>query len=228
MVIPTLNEADSIARTIAGVEPNERREVIVVDGGSVDDTVAIAKSLGARVIDGLPPKASQMNLGASMAAGEALFFLHADSRPPDRFDARILQCLREPGVAAGAFTLRIDSPEPGLRLIERLADFRSRRMGMPYGDQGIFLSSRVFHQIGGFPPIPIMEDFELIRRLRKKGRIAILPAPVVTSPRRWLNFGILKTTLINQIVIAAYLMGVSPQSIARVYRREKGVAGGRH
>ncbi len=223
IIIPTMNEANRIARTIAEVEPGDNREVIVVDGGSDDDTAAIARSLGARVFDGSPPKGSQMNLGASKASGEALLFLHADTRLPDRFDARILECLHEPGVAAGAFELRIDSPKPGLRLIERLANFRSHRMGMPYGDQGIFISAGVFRRIGGFPVIPIMEDFELMRRLKKKGTIATLTAPVVTSPRRWTNMGVLKTTIINQVVIAAHLLGVPPDVTARLYRREKGL-----
>ncbi len=227
IIIPTLDEAVRIARTIDDVEPGDHREVIVVDGGSEDDTAAIARSMGARVLDGSPPKASQMNLGASEAAGEALLFLHADTRLPDRFDARILECLHKPDVVAGAFELRIDSPEPGLRLIERLANFRSRRMGMPYGDQGIFISAGAFRRIGGFPDIPIMEDFELMRRLKKKGTIATVSAPVVTSPRRWTKLGVLKTTIINQLVIAAHLIGAPPDLTARLYRREKGVSGSR-
>ena len=97
-------------------------------------------------------------------------------------------------------------------------------MKTPYGDQAIFILSLVFHQVGGFPDIPIMEDFELIRRLRKQGEIATLPVPVSTSPRRWQNLGILKTTLINQLVIATYFMGVAPEVIARRYHRSKGVS----
>jgi hypothetical protein len=95
---------------------------------------------------------------------------------------------------------------------------------MPYGDQAIFMLSEVFHQMGGFPAMPIMEDFELIRRLQKKGDVITVPEPVVTSPRRWLNHGILKTTLINQLIVLSYYMGITPENIARLYCRSKGIS----
>jgi len=199
----------------------------VVDGGSNDDTVGIAKSLGARVITSAPPRARQMNRGAAQATGDVLVFLHADTRLPEKFEDFIFNSFKQPGMVAGAFQLRIDSPMPGLRLIERLTNWRSRCLKTPYGDQTIFISSRVFHQVGGFPDIPIMEDFELVRRLRKQGEIATLPVPVSTSPRRWQSLGILKTTLINQLVIATYFLGIAPEVIARWYRRSKGVSGRR-
>jgi len=132
---------------------------------------------------------------------------------------------RKPGVVAGAFELRIDSPASSLRFIERIANWRSRCLNMPYGDQAIFMFSKVFHQMGGFPKIPIMEDFELIRRLRKKGDVVTLHQPAVTSPRRWLNHGILKITLIHQLIVVSYFMGISPDTIARRYRRGKGIPG---
>jgi hypothetical protein len=111
-----------------------------------------------------------------------------------------------------------------LRLIERLANWRSDSLRTPYGDQAIFISSKLFHQVGGFPIIPIMEDFELVRRLRKRGKLVTLQIPVYTSARRWKNLGIFKTTLINQMVIAAYFMGISPNIISRWYQRKKGTA----
>ena len=224
VIIPAINEADNIANTIESIGPGDKKEVIVVDGGSNDDTVGIAKSLGARVINSLPLRARQMNQGASEATGDVLLFLHADTRLPERFEEFVLNSFKQPGTVAGAFELRIDSDIPALRLIERLANWRSRCLKTPYGDQAIFILSLVFHQVGGFPDIPIMEDFELIRRLRKQGEIATLPVPVSTSPRRWQNLGILKTTLINQLVIATYFMGVAPEVIARRYHRSKGVS----
>jgi rSAM/selenodomain-associated transferase 2/rSAM/selenodomain-associated transferase 1 len=224
IIIPAINEADNIANTIESIGPGDKKEVIVVDGGSNDDTVSISKSLGARVITSAPPRARQMNRGAAQATGDVLVFLHADTRLPEKFEDFIFNSFKQPKMVAGAFELRMDSPMPGLRLIERLANWRSRFLKMPYGDQAIFISSRVFHQIGGFPVIPIMEDFELVRRLQKQGKIVTLPVPVFTSPRRWQNFGILKTTLINQLVIAAYVMGIAPEVIARRYGRSKGVS----
>jgi len=223
VIIPAINEADNIAKTIKSIGPGNKKEVIVVDGGSNDDTVGIAKSLGARVITSAPPRAWQMNRGAAQATGDVLLFLHADTRLPERFEEFVLNSFKQPGTVAGAFDLRIDSDIPALRLIERLANWRSRCLKTPYGDQAIFILSRVFRQVGGFPDIPIMEDFELVRRLRKQGEIATLPVPVSTSPRRWQNLGILKTTLINQLVIATYFMGVAPEVIARRYGRSKGV-----
>jgi hypothetical protein len=224
IIIPAINEADHIANTLESIGHGNKKEVIVVDGGSKDDTVRIAKSLGANVITSTPPRARQMNRGADQATGEVLVFLHADTRLPEKFEDVIFNSFKEPNMVAGAFELRMDSPTPGLRLIERLANWRSRYLKMPYGDQAIFVSSKLFHELGGFLDIPIMEDFELIRRLQQKGNIILLPVPVFTSPRRWQNFGIVKTTLINQLVIASYVMGIRPEVIARWYSRSKGIS----
>ena len=224
VVIPALNEAENIAETLLSISHENNIQVIVADGGSQDNTVSIAQSLGAKVINVLPPRSKQMNRGAAEANGDVLLFLHADTRLPKNFDRLVLRSLAQPGIAAGAFELRIDTPTPGLRLIERIANWRSRCLRTPYGDQGIFMLTRVFHAAGGFSDFPIMEDFELIRRLRKKGKVITLSAPVFTSSRRWQNFGILKTTLINQLIIIAYYMGIPPDTIARLYRRKKGIS----
>jgi len=225
VIIPALNEAPDIADTLASIGNEDNREVIVVDGGSTDNTVSIAKAMGAKVIQGSPPRSRQMNQGAGAASKDILLFLHADTLLPENFNRYVLSVLEHPGVAAGAFELRIDSPVPYLRFIECMSNWRSRCLKMPYGDQAVFMFSNVFHQMGGFPNIPIMEDFELIRRLRKKGDVVTLPQSVITSPRRWLNHGILKTTLINQLVVISYFMGISPATITRLYRRGKGISG---
>jgi rSAM/selenodomain-associated transferase 2/rSAM/selenodomain-associated transferase 1 len=219
IIIPALNEAENISNTLTNIDPSINSEIIVVDGGSHDSTVMFARSLGAKVISGLPPKARQMNSGAEIATGDVLLFLHADTLLPKNFDEYILESLDRPGIVAGAFELSIDSPIPALKLIESLANWRSRRLRLPYGDQAIFVQSKLFQQMGGFPNIPIMEDFQLMRCLRKKGEIVTLPVSVSTSPRRWEKLGILKTTLINQLVIVAYLTGIAPDVIARWYRR---------
>ena len=130
------------------------------------------------------------------------------------------------GFCAGAFKLGINSDAPALRFIERVANWRSHFFQMPYGDQALFVLRDLFYEIGGFPDFPIMEDFELIRRLRRRGKITILPESVHTSPRRWLNFGIFKTWLLNQIILSAYCLGVSPQRLSQWYGREKSKSDG--
>jgi rSAM/selenodomain-associated transferase 2 len=223
VIIPTLNEADHIGPLLDQLGRVSDLEIIVVDGGSGDATVAAARRAGARVIETSPGRARQMNQGAAAARGRLLFFLHADSRLPRGFDNLIRQSLAAPGVSAAAFRLAIDAPGAGLRFVEFWANLRSRHLQMPYGDQGLGLTTARFRQAGGFPDLPIMEDFELVRRLRARGRIAILPAGIRTSPRRWRNLGVGRTTLINQTIVCAYLAGVSPQKLARIYRRSRGI-----
>ncbi len=218
IIIPVLNEAAAIAQTLAAAQQTSQAEIIVVDGGSQDDTVAIAQSAGAKVIMSAPGRAQQMNAGAKVAAGEVLLFLHGDTLLPPEFATQIRQALISPGVIAGAFALKIDSAVPGIRLMERLVNWRSRSLQMPYGDQAIFLRAKTFHSVGGFADLPIMEDFELMRQLKKKGAIAIVSEPVITSGRRWERLGLLRTTLINQAVILAYFLGVSRDRLARWYR----------
>ncbi|MEH1792967.1 TIGR04283 family arsenosugar biosynthesis glycosyltransferase [Nostoc sp.] len=221
IIIAAINEARNIKETIATTQSRLNIEVILVDGGSQDDTVAIAQSLGVKVISSSPGRAVQMNAGAVASGGEILLFLHADTRLPTGFDEMICTALQQPGTVAGAFNLRIDAPLLSLRWVELGVKWRSHFCQMPYGDQAIFLTKESFQQIGGFPELPIMEDFELIRRLKPIGRIVIIPTPVLTSARRWLQKGVFKTTLLNQLVIIAYLLGVSPKRIRSWYRREK-------
>ncbi|MHC5822327.1 MAG: TIGR04283 family arsenosugar biosynthesis glycosyltransferase [Nostoc sp.] len=221
IIIPTLNEAGNIKEAIATTQPSTNIEIIVVDAGSEDGTVEIAQSLGVKVISSSPGRAVQMNAGALAASGDILLFLHADTRLPTGFDEMIRTALQQPGTVAGAFNLRIDASLLSLRWVEWGVNVRSHFYQMPYGDQAIFLTKAVFQQMGGFPELPIMEDFELMRRLKRTGCIVIIPTPVVTSARRWLQKGVFKTTLLNQLVIIAYLLGVSPERICRWYRREK-------
>ncbi len=225
IIIPVLNEAATIARTLSHLEGGDNLEVIVVDGGSIDETAELAGSRGAKVIQSNPGKAVQMNTGAAAAAGDILVFLHADTLLPEDFSHQIVSALNQNGVAAGAFRLTIDSSGAGIRIIERMANLRSRFLRLPYGDQALFMKKSLFKEIRGFPDLPIMEDFILVRRLKRKGKILIVPAAVVTSPRRWLNLGIFKTWLINQLIIIAYYLGIPPERLTRLYRREKGKSG---
>jgi rSAM/selenodomain-associated transferase 2 len=219
IIIPALNEAESLGSRLPHLVSSQGLEVIVVDGGSIDRTVDTAKALGAKVLRSSPGKAAQMNAGAQAARGDILLFLHADTRLDPGFVGQVQHALSQPGVAAGAFRLAIDGKGFGLRLIEWLANFRSGVLQVPYGDQGIFVRADLFAAVGGYPTLPIMEDFELVRRLKRKGRIRILPLPATTSPRRWKKLGILRTTAINQAIIIGYLLGLDPQKLAAWYRK---------
>jgi rSAM/selenodomain-associated transferase 2 len=217
VIIPALNEVENVADTISAIRAVPGVEIIVVDGGSGDGTPDLAENYGATVLRTGPGRARQMNHGAEQARGEVFLFLHADTWLPPGFETAIREALAEPGAVAGAFELHIDAPGRSLRLIDRAANWRSRRLGMPYGDQGVFLPARVFREMGGFPDLPIMEDYELMRRLRKKGRIVIPRFHSLASPRRWLRVGPWRNTLINQVIILGYHLGVSPSRLAALY-----------
>ncbi|GAB4184802.1 MAG: TIGR04283 family arsenosugar biosynthesis glycosyltransferase [Coleofasciculaceae cyanobacterium] len=229
IIIPVLNEASTIQETLTRLQAVPEIEVIVVDGGSRDDTVALAKECSQRVapssefkvISAAAGRACQMNAGAAVATGDILLFLHADTHLPSEFDTLVRQALQNPGTVAGAFELRINADLKGLRLIETIVNVRSRIFSMPYGDQALFLKATTFHDLGGFPDLPIMEDFELMRCLKRQGRIAIVPASVLTSGRRWQTLGVVKTTLINQLIIAGYFLGIPPVHLAHWYRKKR-------
>lgn len=223
VIIPTLNEAANLVATLAPLRGVTGLEVIVADGGSTDATVALAEAAGVRVVVVPPGRAGQQNGGAVLATGEILLFLHADTSLPEGFAEAVRSCLAQPGVVAGAFRLGIAGEGWRLRLIERLANRRSRWLKMPYGDQGLFMRRESFAAVGGFPTQEIMEDFELIRRLKKRGKVALLELSVRTSARRWQRLGVPRTTMINQLVILGYFLGVAPARLAGWYR---GAAGG--
>lgn len=221
IIIPALNEASRLGAAVERTHNASNVERILVDGGSQDGTAQRAESLGLQVLVTSPNRARQMNLGAGAAGGEILLFLHADTLLPAGFDQYVRQALDQDGVVGGAFALHLDRPELSLRIIEKAANWRSRRLQFPYGDQAIFLSAPMFEEIGGFQEIPILEDFDLVRRLRRRGRVITVPASVTTSARRWKQLGIWQTTLTNQAVIVAYLLGVNPGRIARWYYRRR-------
>lgn len=221
VVIPALNEAGQLEETLSVPARNPGVEIILVDGGSTDATAAIARAAGVRTLMARPPRSIQMNAGAAAASADTLLFLHADTRLPCDFQEQVRRTLAHPEVAAGAFHLAIDGDRKSLRVIERVANWRSSFLQMPYGDQAIFLRRDAFWELGAFPPIPLMEDFELVQRLKCRGRIALAHGKVVTSARRWLQLGTIRTWLINQLIIGAYYARVSPQRLARWYRHKK-------
>ena len=222
VIIPTINEAENISFSLARIPKTPFIEVIVADGGSRDGTPDLAASWGARVLSSPRGRARQMNTAAREAKGEILLFLHADTRLPEGFTDQVCRILSRPEISAGAFQLKFDPPLPGLGIIERLANWRARAWQLPYGDQTLFLRAERFKAMGGFSEIPIMEDVDLIRRLGRQGPVVIAPVPVMSSSRRWKNSGVLKTSLKNQIILAAYWAGISPDRLSRWYHKESG------
>ncbi|MDY6783690.1 MAG: TIGR04283 family arsenosugar biosynthesis glycosyltransferase [Cyanobacteriota bacterium] len=219
IVIPTLNEARTLEKTIDRAQTGSNVEIIVVDGGSQDPTVEIARSRGVQtIVSPQPGRAAQMNAGGAIATGNILLFLHADTHLPPEYDKAVRAALSQPHVVAGAFELNIDSSLPSLRWVEKMVSARSRFLQLPYGDQALFLQTSLFEELGGFPNFPIMEDFEFVRHLKRRGKIAIVPTAVLTSPRRWLKLGVFRTTFINQAIVFGYFLGIPPTQLRRWYR----------
>ena len=214
VVIPALNEARHLEDVLLVLRDAKNVETIVVDGGSRDQTVEIAEQHGCRLLRCSPGRARQMNAGAEAATGSILVFLHADTRLPAGFDTAVRTILQESSVLAGGFRLGIDAPGLLFRILEWTANLRASWLGMPYGDQALFLRKETFAGLGGFSELPIMEDFEFVKRLRRLGSIRIVPLPAITSARRWQELGIWRTTWINQKIVLGYYFGVSPQRLA--------------
>ena len=220
VVIPSLNEENYIHRAILSATDRDA-EVIVTDGGSIDGTVRLAESLGARVIHCAPGRARQQNCGASAAKGENLLFLHADTRLPEGYVSQVFETLMAPWPVMGAFRFKTDFRSSLMRLVEWVTHLRSRYLRRPYGDQAIFMKKAIFEKAGGFPVVPIGEDLFLVRHLSKHEnvQVAMAAGAVVTSGRRWKTLGPLKTTWINQLMLMGMAMGISLQTLSRLYRR---------
>ncbi|MBC8207584.1 glycosyltransferase family 2 protein [Methanococcoides sp. SA1] len=216
IIVPTLNEAGNIPG-LAGLQETAS-EIIIADGGSTDQTRELARAAGLTVLKTKGGRGCQQNEGARFARGTILLFLHADTRLPSNFAQTISSCLNDDQVIAGAFSLKIDGDGTGLRFIEQLANLRSRLLQLPYGDQAIFMRRTDFFRYGPFPEVPIMEDYILMRQLTRTGKIKTMNQQVTTSSRRWQRLGLIRTTLINQLMIAGYTMGISPARLASLYR----------
>ena len=221
VIIPAIDEAENIEAALKSAGRGTNIEIIVTDGGSVDDTRTIAHEYDATVLDSAPGRAIQMNTGARHASGDILLFLHADTLLPSGYDDMVRMVCRDSSMVCGAFELQIESTMKFLRIIEKTIQFRSKWLQMPFGDQALFMKADIFREAGGFPEMPIMEDYELVKRLKRKGMITIVPSKVRTSARRWETVGFWRTTFINQLIIAAYTLGVSPSRLYRWYYRDK-------
>jgi rSAM/selenodomain-associated transferase 2/rSAM/selenodomain-associated transferase 1 len=216
VIIPALNEARQLPRTLdAAASPDA--EIIVSDGGSTDDTVAIASALGARIVSGRRGRAGQQNRAAAAARGEVLLFLHADTRLPDNYVEHVFDILMDRRTRLGAFRFATDLHSPVMRWIAFFTNLRADWLKLPYGDQGLFLRQPDFAAVGGFPEVPIAEDLYLVRRMSRRGRIALATAAAVTSGRRWRRLGPTRTTLINTILTVGILAGVAPGRLAPLY-----------
>ena len=218
VIIPVLNEQATIVDTLLCLQALRERgnEVIVVDGGSRDATRSLATAYADTVITAPKGRGTQLNQGAAQAQGHALLFLHADTRAPRDVDCRILQALAG-GCGWGRFDVSLSGRHPLLRVVERLMNLRSRWTGIATGDQGIFVSSELFHRLGGFPEQPLMEDIAFSRELKKVTRPHCLRTRLITSSRRWEQQGIVATILRMWTLRLAYYLGVPAGTLARRY-----------
>lgn len=222
IVLPTRNAGAHLARTLAAIEKKAAgldHECIVADGRSTDDTAEVAKRFGATFLAlAEPGRGSQLREGAAAARGEWLFFLHADSELQNGWAEAIKAFIEKPENyhVAAAFRFALASEKPAARRIERLVHWRNRVFGLPYGDQGLLLSRALYDEIGGFSPIPIMEDVELVRRLGR-ARLVLLDVPLVTSAERYEKEGYWRRPLRNFFCLALYFLGVSTERLRRLY-----------
>ncbi len=215
-VIPALNEEKWIAASIRAARAAGIDEVIVSDGGSSDQTLAIARECAARVLTGETMRARQLNRGAEAATSDAVVFVHADTLLPLGAARAIADALQSHGF--GGFRLRFAESDPKLLIAAMMINARTALTKSPWGDQSQFILRRQFLDDGGFREIPIMEDYELAIRMKRRGSTTLLPLHVITSGRRFLEKGLWKTAAINWRMIAAYRLGADPEELAKMYR----------
>jgi len=218
IIIPVLNEAGCILDILRELQAlrAQGHEVILVDGGSCDETIALAQPLVDQLLPAPAGRALQMNVGAKVASGRVFWFLHADTRVPDKAARLIIEALQDAG-SWGRFDVRLSGDGFLLRLVERMMNWRSRFTGVATGDQGIFVSRELFEAVGGFAELPLMEDIDLSRRLKSEQWPVCLRDTLTTSSRRWEQKGVLRTVALMWYLRLAYFLGVSPARLAMRY-----------
>lgn len=217
VVIPALNEENRIGDAVASALEAGASEVIVSDGGSSDSTLSEARKAGASVVSVPGPRGRQLNEGAASAEGDVLAFVHADTTLPRDAGAAIGEAMKE-GIEFGGFRLRFVEPSVRLSIAAAMINLRTSLTKCPWGDQAQFIRRDVFEEVGRFREIPIMEDYELAVRMKKRGRTVVLDARVLTSGRRFLEKGVLRTAFINWRIITAWHLGADPKELAELYR----------
>ncbi|MGE3977609.1 MAG: TIGR04283 family arsenosugar biosynthesis glycosyltransferase [Nitrospira sp.] len=222
VIIPTLNEEKTIRQTLSYLPMAEILDAIIVDGGSTDQTISIAEvfcaeASNARIVTAPAGRARQMNEGAKAGRGDILLFLHADTRLPAEATLMIEEALTDPAVVGGRFDVTFDSRSAVGTMISTLMNRRSRLSGIATGDQALFVRRHVFEQLGGFADIPLMEDIEFSRRLKRTGQMVALHQKVTTSFRRWEQQGPLRTILLMWALRFMYWVGVSPHRLKNFY-----------
>lgn len=227
-IVPTLNEQSFIRKTLSDLRNLSgpiQIEVVVVDGGSQDQTVMLAEPLCDQLLSRSPGRALQMNQGASVAKGEWLLFLHADTQLPEDFTILWRDQVVSGGCDWGRFDIRLNGDQRMFRLIEKMINLRSRLTGIATGDQGIFIKRELFEQVGGFASIPLMEDIDICKRLKKTGHPLCLRSRLVTSSRYWERGGIWATIILMWKLRLLYFLGVSPQRLVQLYYRQNSDSG---
>jgi rSAM/selenodomain-associated transferase 2 len=220
IIVPVLNEAAMIEQCLSGLRERARgAEIIVVDGGSSDVTEERTRGLCDRFLRAPRGRAAQMNSGARIASGDVLWFLHADAKTPPRSLETIDCALRDASVVGGFFRIRIARTSWVYRLTDVFAHYAGLLLRMRFGDHGFFCRRAIFEKISGYPDVPLMEDAEFFRHLRQAGRLAIIPLPLIVSPRRYEQIGPLRLTLSYGLIAALYAFKFPLPLLARIYRR---------
>lgn len=219
VVIPALDEAGNLARLLPDLRARwPGAPVVVADGGSADHTAeVVARYAGVRRVVAPRGRARQMNAGARVAGGDAMLFLHADTLLPDDALEAVAGALADPKVVGGRFDVRFDSRRVVMALVAGGMNRRSRLTGIATGDQAIFVRRHTFEAMGGFPDIPLMEDVEFTKRLKRRGRLACLPLAVTTSARKWEREGPIRTILLMWTLRLLYFGGIAPARLHRWY-----------